>query len=137
MSDIDQGSLFFFNGFICCFSGIYTAIPACIGAAGAGECLCLTEECCLKADRLNKEGLLLCSPCVVPNQNGEMCRLGVLCTACGLKMPSTCCKSQGQCCCMVSGAALPTDSDVPTTCGICFISLYPKFGILKKVGDLK
>lgn len=136
MTDIDESSLYLIGGCICCFSALYTAIPGCIGAAGKGECLCLENEVCIKADRLSKEKLILCAPCVQPDSN-VICRLGLGCCGTGLKKPTTCVKSRGQCFCCYGAAALPPDAEVPATCAILFLALYPKVGCLKTLGELK
>lgn len=136
MADVDESSLYFLSGCICCYSGLYTAIPGCIGASGKGECICIEEEVCLKTDRLSKDKMILCSPCVTPDTS-VICRFGIGCCGAALKKPTTCIKSRGQCFCCYGAASLPTDKDVPMTCGLCFLSLMPKFGCLKKMSELK
>ena len=134
---INENSLYLLSGCICCFSGLYTDTADLIGVDVKGECVCIEEEICFKLNRLNKESLILCSPCVVPNPDGLMCRLGLGCVGIGLKKPVTCIKNRGQCFCCYGAAALPTDSEVPVTCAICFLSLYPKVGCFKKLGEMK
>ena len=37
-------------------------------------------------------------------------------------------KLQGQCCCFVNGCSIPTDEEIPCTCAIWGLSLYPQQG---------
>jgi hypothetical protein len=136
MGDVNKDSLYFISGCICCYSGLYVDIPGCIGASGKGEFLCLEGETCIKADRLSKDKLILCSPCVNPDP-AVICRLGLGCVGYALKKPTNLCKGQNQCFCCYGACALPTDAEVPSTCGLCFLALYPSVGCLKKVGELK
>ena len=110
----------------CCMYGIYMNWPGCVGCSVKRECLCLSEEMCLK---------LGTSPFGCGTPEGMACRLGCCCYAIGCKKPTTCCKDQEQCCCVVGQCAIPTDSEVP--CAIAYLGLicYPICGCCKKVGD--
>jgi hypothetical protein len=82
---------------------------------------------------MNTEGL----PVGLKTGDGYWCQLGLYCCKYACKTPSILCKGKGQCCCFVSQASCPPDADVPAMCAICFIALYPTFGICKKVSEVK
>ena len=46
-------------------------------------------------------------------------------------------KAQSQCCCLVSGEALPPDQSVPFMFGKFFIMCIPTIGICKRVRELR
>ena len=137
MGDIDQNDLLLYSGCICCFSALYTAMPGCVGASGKGECLCMQGEVCIKADRLSKDKMILCAPCVGGPDESVICRLGLGCCGQALKKPDKCVESRYQCFCCYGAAALPPSEDVPASCAVCFLALYPQVGCMKKVGDFK
>jgi len=46
-------------------------------------------------------------------------------------------KTQCQQCCIVNACAIPPDSEVPATLGMCFIFVYPSIGVCKTQGMLR
>lgn len=130
MTDINPDNLVLFSACFCCFTALYTEFPALVGCMGKEECLCIEEELCCK---LGTEPI----PVGLKTGDGYICKLGLFCCSCGLKMPQVLCKGKGQFCCCVQGAALPPDDEVPMMCGTLFIACLPKFGIFQTVGSLK
>merc|ERR1712083_1154837 len=81
-----------------------------------------SETCCCL------EGEFCCKP------GADMLCLG--CCACRCIAPSTCMKSENQCCCTVAGIAIPCDDEVPCMLACCFLDCYPKCGCCQNMGDL-
>jgi len=131
MADINKDDLLLCNACICCFSALYTDFPALIGCSQKGECLCINQEACCK---LNTKSY---GVGIEFNKDGNICDLSLFCCVYALKIPTICCKGKNQCCCFVGQGSFPTDSDVPMMCSVLFIACYPKFGILKKVSEVK
>ena len=131
MADIDPSNLLLYTATCCCFSAIYTDFPALCGCSGKKEFLCLECEACLKPSTPAYE----CKICGAAE--GKICECALPCILYALKVPAILCKGKGQCLCCVTQAAFPTDDDVPLMCAICFITLYPSCGFMKKVSDLK
>jgi hypothetical protein len=131
MADINQSDLYLYGACICCFTAIYTDFPALVGCSAKEECLCIKWESCCKMNTppypISFES----------NKNGNICDIALYCFLIALKSPTVLCKGKGQCFCFANQVALPPDDDVPMMCAICFVALYPKFGILKKVSEVK
>jgi len=127
MGDYDTTKMILCSGCFCTQSLLYTDMPECIGCSGKSDCLCIQEQFCLRP------GVppLLCSS----DDDAVICQLGLGICSVGLKRPTGCCKSQGQTCCVVSGAALPCDEDVPMTLAACGITCYPKVGVCQTLAD--
>eukprot|EP01033_Poteriospumella_lacustris_P014840 gene14840-10613_t len=130
MADIDPNNLILFSAACCCFSALYTDVPACIGCSAKEECLCIEYESCLKV------GATPYGPGCTTG-NGYWCKLSLFCCQYAMKTPAVLCKGKGQCFCCVQQASLPPDNDVPCMCATLFIGCYPKFGIFKKVSEMK
>lgn len=130
MADIDPSNLILMSATCCCFGALYTDFPALIGCSGKEECLCIEYQMCCKL-------ATPAYPITLATGNGYICKLSLYCCEYACKMPTICCKGKGQCFCCVNQAAFPPDDDVPLMCAICFVALYPTFGILKKVSEVK
>ena len=110
-------------------------------ASKSGKCLTpaaiLASAWALLTDtrisRLRRTPLLLCKSA----DADVCCQLGIGFCSCGCKSPSTICKSQGQCCCLVENAAFPTDDEIPCTCACFGLACYPGCGCCKTLGALK
>ena len=74
--------------------------------------------------------------CCTNNDENTLFQLGLCCIAIALKRPSVCCKTQGQCCCLVESAALPPDGETKPVCAFAGLVCYPKVGCLMKNKDL-
>merc|ERR1711957_392480 len=85
---------------------------------------------------MGKCALKLTQPLLCETPQGHICQLGLGCFSVGLKAPTTCCKSQGQICCLVENAAFPPDDEVPCTCAFLGLVCCPHFGFLKTLGEL-
>ena len=128
MADIPTDNLLLCGACICCFNALYTDMAGCIGCSGQEECLCIEYEvCCRSGAKPYGPGLA--------TGNGNWCQLQCVCCQYTCKPPAICCKGKGQFCCLVNQAAFPPGGDVPMMCAICFVSLYPNFGIMKKVSE--
>mmetsp|Transcript_1505 Transcript_1505/g.2749 ORF Transcript_1505/g.2749 Transcript_1505/m.2749 type:complete len:124 (+) Transcript_1505:73-444(+) len=115
MDSIDESKVTVYSALGCCWSGFLMELSG-IGCA-AKETLC-----CLECDFCCKAGT-------------EMLCLG--CCALRAVQPTTCIKSQAQCCCFASAAALPCDAEVPCILAVCCLTCYPKPGCCVKIGDMK
>eukprot|EP00630_Chrysocystis_fragilis_P003756 CAMPEP_0197387012 /NCGR_PEP_ID=MMETSP1165-20131217/270_1 /TAXON_ID=284809 /ORGANISM="Chrysocystis fragilis, Strain CCMP3189" /LENGTH=154 /DNA_ID=CAMNT_0042912309 /DNA_START=18 /DNA_END=482 /DNA_ORIENTATION=- len=124
---IDEKDVVVCFGLCCCNAGIATS--KCLGVATEATCLCFEHNCCLKpgAD---------CMWCSAGGGGGKICQLGLGICSIGLVTPSTCCKSQAQCCCLVESAALPPDSEIRAVIAILGLSLYPKCGCCIRLNDV-
>jgi hypothetical protein len=69
------------------------------------------------------------------NKDGNILDIALYCCVCVLKSPTICLKGKSQCFCLASQAALPPDEDVPVLCTYCFVTCFPKFGVMMKVSD--
>lgn len=124
---MDLSKVILYSACICCHNGIWTEVDKLIAGDVCdfkGEFLCCEEQACIKADKMSDP--LLCG---VPE--GKICQVGVGCCAVALKMPELpkvlACK--GHCCCCAQSAAFPFDDENPLMCALCFVGLFPKFGI--------
>ena len=133
MANMDLGKIILFSACICCHNGIWTEVDKLIGGDICDfNCnfLCIEEQACIQANKL-KEPLL----CGMPQ--GKFCQLGLGCCAISLKQPELpkILNAKGHCCCCATSAAFPFDGENPLMCGLCFISLFPKFGIAMTWAD--
>ncbi|CAJ1408169.1 unnamed protein product [Effrenium voratum] len=114
MDPFEDGNVVVQNAFCFCFEG-------CIPEMNTGGCacrqvlLCCEMDCCLK-------------------QNTMMLDWGFWNVRFQTK---SLVKSQMQCCCCVSGFALPPDEQVPLMCVMCWVDLFPKFGAVMRISDLR
>ena len=98
---IKVDELILFNACCCSQVLLYFEMPGCIGCSTKEECLCISEQWCLKMGS---------APLLCKSEDPDMCfQLGCIVYACGLKKPTTCCKARGQCCCFVEQCAFPCD----------------------------
>mmetsp|Transcript_58828 Transcript_58828/g.120362 ORF Transcript_58828/g.120362 Transcript_58828/m.120362 type:complete len:131 (-) Transcript_58828:165-557(-) len=130
MSDLDTSNMFVISGCFCCAAALYTDFPACVGCSGMNECLCVQEEFCLKAGTTPM-------PCVVGPAEGFICKIGLPCCSCGLKIPTVLCKGKSQMCCVAAQQEFPPGTDVPMLCALYGLVLYPKVGCCMKWSEFK
>ena len=111
-------------GYGCCWTGIDCSNCKC-GYGKKGDCLCLTGEFCCACD----EPSLGCG-CVTNEDNKECCKLGLICTTCGLKSPDKLCSEVSYCFCMKSALSCPFSKGFveDCTCAVFFISCAPECG---------
>jgi len=129
--NIKEDDLILCNACLCCNTSLFFTMPDLIGCSGSRECLCLHDAFCIKSGT-DPYGIGM-----VDGEDGDICNLALYCCKCGLNSPRTCCKSQGQCLCLVSAAALPPTEDIPMFCSLFTIACYPSFGVFKTQGELK
>ncbi|CAJ1407130.1 unnamed protein product [Effrenium voratum] len=115
MDSIDETKVVVYSSCCCCYSGCLPEIAG-VGCAAQETLLCLEADIC--------------------------CKLGtspLCCGCCAIRCTdiTTCCKTQGQCCCLVSGSALPPDAEVPCMLSVCFLTCFPKPGCCVRLGDVK
>jgi hypothetical protein len=92
---------FMFSGCICCFNGCdFDNIMLC--CKGSRECLCLVNEHCLAAN-VDPYGIGMVT------DEGEICKIGLFCCTCGLKIPEVLCMGVTQCLCLVEVQSFPFD----------------------------
>jgi hypothetical protein len=115
---INEKDLLMIAGCICCNASLYLDFPACCGCSTKGKLLCLEGGCCLK---LNTPAMK-CMCCDIKCVTEDMC--------------NPCCKSQAQQCCVVGAISLPTDEEVPMTCGYLGLFCYPAVGCCQTQGQL-
>ena len=127
---VDENELIIIDACCCCNDTLYCQSD-CIGCSGESEFLCYKEKCCCKP------GVDIYTCCPAKDDDKMLCQLGLICVACGFKVPSTCCKFQQHLCCLVSNGAFPTDPEVPCMCASLGLTCYPKCGCCMKVGDVK
>lgn len=128
-SVVDQTDLLVCDGCLCCAATFYNKIPDCIGASGKSECLCISQDVCLKIGAAP----LLCGG----GEEGSCCRIGCICCAISLKTPTTLCKGQNHCCCYVTSCAFPTDEEIPCVIAACCIMCFPKVGCCQPLAVAK
>eukprot|EP00438_Fugacium_kawagutii_P001400 Skav209318 [mRNA] locus=scaffold994:553023:557566:+ [translate_table: standard] len=123
MDSIDESKVIVYSACFLCYNGLIPEFNN-IGCAVHETFLCLDYEACLKPG----QGLLK-----MPDG------IGICCGCCAVKLIpiTTCIKAQSQFFCCVSAAALPPDGEVPMMFSICFLSLFPKVGCLKKLAEMK
>jgi len=122
---LDQSKVHVSDSCFCCYEGLICDTEA-LGCMGSNTLLCLESEFCIKFSKIKEP--LCCNP--------SNCQCGFCCCATRCVSVKTCCKSQGQCCCFVSGAAIPPDEEVPCMLSSCGLMCYPKVGCCNKIGDL-
>merc|ERR1719277_2563021 len=113
---IDGDKVKVFEACICCYEGCLAMDDCQVGCAGNETCLCIHTDFCCKSG------------------TEKLC---CLCCALKCESPTTCLKSEGQCCCLVGAAAIPPDSEVPCMIAQCCIMCYPKMGFGIKVSECK
>mmetsp|Transcript_11980 Transcript_11980/g.14586 ORF Transcript_11980/g.14586 Transcript_11980/m.14586 type:complete len:121 (+) Transcript_11980:256-618(+) len=86
--------------------------------------------CCLK---VGAEPLW----CACGGQERECIRIGLGCCSIGLVVPSTCCKGQGQICCLVESCAFPPDAEIPTTIACFGLVCSPQCGFCTRLNAIK
>jgi len=129
VDSIDENELILVAACLCCHDAFYCQFPNCIGCSSKCECICCIESFCCKMGTAP----ILCNPA-----DDRMCfQLGCACCGCGCLSPTTCCKSQGQVCCLTGGGAFPCDAEFPMMCALCGLACYPGVGCCKKIGELK
>ena len=128
--NVNENESIVVNACCCCNDALYCQSD-CIGCGGETECLCYKEKCCCKP------GVDCYTCCPAKDDDSMLCQLGLICVACGLKVPSTCCKCQQQLCCLLSNGACPTDKEVPCMVAAYGLTCYPKCACCAKLGDLK
>eukprot|EP01031_Cornospumella_fuschlensis_P025830 gene25830-31196_t len=127
-SNINTSNLILFSATICCFGALYTEFPDMLLMSGQEECLCMEGNYCL---RVNTPVM----PVAFSTGNGYWCKFSFLFFSMALKPPKVLCYGKNQCLCCVNAVAFPPTDDVPIMCAICFVNLYPQFGVFKTVGD--
>jgi hypothetical protein len=106
---------FIASGCICCY-GSCEIENILIGCAGAGECLCLQEKCCLGIP--NEKNPMF--PVGMVKEDGMICKISLPCCQCGIKKPTVLVSSAGQCLCIKQAAAFPFADPVPhAVCALC------------------
>ncbi|KAG8458888.1 hypothetical protein KFE25_004222 [Diacronema lutheri] len=115
---INESGLLMCSGCILCNTSIYTDFPACIGWSGKFKVLCLEGAFCLKLG--------------TPTMKCICCDLSI-----SKDLLNPIWKTQCQQCCIVNACAIPPDSEVPATLGMCFIFVYPSIGVCKTQGMLR
>jgi len=98
-----------------------------------GLSICKLGQCSYCAEGV---GCLLLDPIPIGVKGDDICTLNLLFVELALMIPQVLCKYRARVCCCVSGGSLPATKDVPSICGMCFISCYPEFGVCKKVSEL-
>ncbi|EOD22254.1 hypothetical protein EMIHUDRAFT_207436 [Emiliania huxleyi CCMP1516] len=114
-----------FSACICCINEMDTT-DILILCKGAQEFLCIEEKVCLAADTEH-------FPIGLIKEDGMICKVGLPCCTCGLKVPEVLIKGEGQCLCCKNKASFPFVEEyvAKPVCAICFIALIPNFGICK------
>eukprot|EP01035_Chromulina_nebulosa_P022173 gene22173-28709_t len=129
MESIQRENLTVFGGLCCSYSLCYFDTPGCIGCAYEEECLCLGSKGCCKVGA---------SPYwCTPTDEKACCQLGLGICALFLKTPTTLCKDEEQCCCLVGSCSFPPDKDMPCIVGSYGLTCYPKCGCCLKLSDVK
>jgi hypothetical protein len=120
------------NACICCYVAI-DPDDIKILLKERNECLCLVSDCCLAVGD-DGYGIGL----ITDSSKGEICKLGLMVCACGLKKPDTLCSGAGHCLCIKRAQAFPFESEyvAEPLCAICFIQLMPDVGIAKEAPSL-
>ena len=123
MASMDLSKIILFSACICCHNGVWTEFEKLTGDFNC-SCLCIEEQLCIQTTKLNEP--LLCG---MPE--GKFCQVGLGCCAIALKAPELpkVLNAKGHCLCCASSAAFPFDEENPLMCGLCFVSLFPNFGI--------
>jgi len=94
---------FIFEGMICSYQScdFYNILAGC---KGTNEFLCVNEEmCCAAGEPQFGIGML--------DKGDMMCKIGLPCCTCGLRMPRVLCLGSGQFLCMKSAASFPFHAD--------------------------
>merc|ERR1712115_355978 len=102
------------NGLICCHDAILC--NDCLGCSSEGQCLCWEESfCCKMGTDPYGPGLKT----DFDDNEAKCCMLQCICCECGCKNPETCIMQQNHFCCLVNNCSIPTNEEIPTTCGCC------------------
>ena len=115
MDSIQETKVVVHSACCCCYDGCVPELNN-IGCAAQETFLCLEADICCKSGTQ-----MLC------------------CLCCALRcIPiTTCCKIQSQFFCCVAASAFPPDGEVPCMLNVCFLSLFPKIGCCKTLGEMK
>jgi len=103
------------NIYICCGLGcinIGYLAEGCHGCSMKNECCCFMHEFCF----VQRDWLTCCDK--LP---GHHIRVGCMCDACTIKVPSVCCKNQCHCMCLICACGFPPDNEVPCIAACCTI----------------
>ena len=103
----------------CCFYEGFNLSDTPIGCACNEVCICLQCECCCK-NNMDPDMYPACYCC------------GIACES-----PSTCIKSEQNCCCMFAACAFPPDEEVPCMIATCCIMCYPTMGCCNTIGTVR
>merc|ERR1719356_955827 len=117
---------FVFSACICNYTACdFDNIPGTLLCKGREECLCIEEKfCCATNVEHYPIGLI--------KEDGFLCKIGLPCCTCGLKIPDKLCLGEGNCLCCRAAAALPfTDPVSAPVCAICAFSIIPEMGFMK------
>lgn len=128
MANIHTSNLVLFSATICCFGALYTEFPDMILLSGQDECLCMEGSYCLKVNTP-------IMPVAFTTGNGYWCKFSFIFFSIALKPPKVLCQGKNQYLCCVHAMAFPPNDEVPIMCAICFVDLYPRFGVFKTVGE--
>jgi hypothetical protein len=118
---------FMFSGCICCYNGCdLDNIMLC--CKGSQDCLCLTNEHCCAAN-VDPYGIGM----VTDEANKEICKIGLYCCTCGLKVPEVLCSGATHCLCLVDVQSFPFDSDyvAEPVYAYCCLQCLPELGCAK------
>jgi hypothetical protein len=119
--ELDTADFPVFAGCPCCHQLLWLDCMSNPGCAGVNECVCIKEEFCC---RQGVEPM----PIVVGVAEGFLCKIGLPCCSCGLKVPEICMKAKGQCCCFIANAAIPPDADTPMMIAVYGLTCFPVQG---------
>ena len=125
----DTSDMLVFNACCCCNALIWTDTAKFIGCSGVSECLCIKEEFCCKANTPQM-------PIVLGAAEGFICKLGLPCCSCGLKVPTIILKGKSQCLCIVGNAAFPPDEDTPMMFALYGLTCFPVQGCCMALKDV-
>ena len=65
-------------------------------------------------------------PVGMVTEDKMICKLGLFCCACGLKVPEVCCNGTGKCLCCKNACSLPfSDTVKEPVCAICTFRIMP------------
>ena len=116
-----------FSGFICCYQAVNLEhIVLC--CHGSNECLCLVNETCFAIN-----GSHFGIGMVTDKSNKEICKIGLFCCTCGIKMPQVLCAGASQVLCCEQVQSFPFDADFvdKPVCAYLCVQCLPEFGIAK------
>jgi len=119
---------FLFSACICNYLTCnFDNIPGTLGCWQKGECLCLNGgNCCALSGDASDNTLSNPYPVGKIEDSSVICKLGLFCCACGLKVPSICCNGESSCLCCKGAAALPFADPVPEpVCALYGLRILP------------